>query len=65
MPAIALTAELEAAHLEELHVAAAKIENAREDRDEAIKGAVWDGVPVAKIATEVGLTRARVYQIVR
>ncbi len=48
-----------------LHVAAVKIENAIEDRDEAITDALLVGVPVNEIASEVGLSRQRVWQIGR
>ena len=59
-----MTAHLIAAHSEALHVAAVKITNAREDRDEAIREAYRDGMAAAEIAREVGLTRARVHQII-
>lgn len=50
---------------ERLHVSAVKIENAIEDRDEAITDALLVGIPVNEIAREVGLTRQRVWQIGR
>lgn len=52
-------------HRDTLHVAAAKIENAVEDRDDAIVQALLDKVPVNVIAQEVGLTRQRIWQIGR
>jgi hypothetical protein len=60
-----LTPELQAAHLDELHVAAGKIINAYEDRDEAIRQAYRDSVPTSLIAAKVGLSRQRVHQIAR
>lgn len=56
--------DLTAAHVDALHVAAVKIDNAREDRDVAIRAAFADGVSVAQIAQAANLTRARVYQLV-
>lgn len=60
----AAASDLQDAHVEALHVAAVKIQNAREDRDEAIRQAFGDGVPVRVIAAQVDLTPARVYQLV-
>lgn len=48
-----------------LHVAAVMIENAREDRDDAITDALLLGIPVNEIARTTGLTRQRVWQIGR
>jgi hypothetical protein len=53
------------AHYQELEIAAAKIQVATEDRDEAITAALVAGVPVGKVAQAVGLTRQRVWQIGR
>jgi DNA-binding phage protein len=50
---------------EDLHIAAAKIANAMEDRDEAIIEALLASVPVNVIAQETGLTRQRIWQIGR
>lgn len=58
------TPELAAAHAEALHVAASKITNAVEDRDDAIREAYRDGVGAKAIAEAVGLSRQRVWQIV-
>lgn len=58
-----LTDALRDAHLEALHVAAGKIQNAMEDRDDAIKQASRDGLGAVEIAAEVGLSRQRVWQI--
>ena len=46
-----------------LHIAAVKITNAVEDRDDAITDALLAKIPVREIAREVGLTRQRVWQI--
>src|SRR5262245_10381997 len=54
---------LHASHTDALHVAAVKVTNAVEDRDDAIRQATLDGVPATKIAAAVGLTRQRVWQI--
>jgi len=50
---------------EGLHVAAVRITNAIEDRDEAIVEALLAKVPVGVIAQEVGLSRQRIWQIGR
>jgi len=67
MPTLApynLSAGLREAHMDALHVAAGKIKNAMEDRDEAIREAYRDGMPASLIAEKVGLSRQRVHQIV-
>lgn len=53
------------AYREDLHLAAAKIDCATEDRNEAITEALLAGVPVNVIAEETGLTRQRIWQIGR
>ncbi len=65
MQPITLTPELTESHLEEIHTSAGRIALAREDRDEAIRVAFADGVPVPKIADAAGMTRQRIWQIVR
>jgi|SoiMethySBSTD1v2_1073268.scaffolds.fasta_scaffold1605270_2 DNA-directed RNA polymerase specialized sigma subunit len=51
-------------HRDELHVAAVKLENAMEDRDDAIREAYRDGLTPTEIGREVRLSRQRVWQIV-
>lgn len=49
----------------ELEVAAQRVLHAMEDRDEEIRKAYAAGTSPAAIAEAVGLTRQRVWQIVR
>jgi hypothetical protein len=50
---------------DELHIAAVKVENALEDRDEAIRQAWRLGLSAVAIGQAVGLSRQRVYQIAK
>jgi hypothetical protein len=50
-------------HVEELELSAGKIRCAVEDRDEAITEALLQGVPASVVASAVGLSRQRVWQI--
>ena len=55
----------DAGFVRELTRAVAKIEESQESRDRLIVEAVQAGVLVPTVAAAVGLTRARVYQIIQ
>src|SRR5262245_29651180 len=55
--------KLTRAHTDAIHTAAVMIDNAREDRDEAIRQAYRDGIAVSVIAKAAEMSRQRVYQI--
>ncbi len=46
-----------------LQEAEAAVARATQARDEAVRKAIADGVPVATLAEQAGLSKARVYQI--
>ena len=55
----------DAGFIRELTMAVAEIEESQEYRDRLIVEAVQAQVPVPTVAAAVGLTRARVYQIIQ
>lgn len=64
MSATPLTPRAEAKHTAALKLASSKIGTAQEDRNETIRQAFAAGMSARKIAEIVGMTRARIYQIV-
>lgn len=57
-------ADADAALLKRLEKSIEKVESAQAERDRLIVEAVKANVPVPKIGAAVGLSRARVYQII-
>lgn len=60
-----MTVDAHSKAIAQLTRAVAKIETAQESRDDMIVASFQAEVPVPRIAAAVGLSRARVYQIIQ